>query len=116
MTWLYLGQHLKLGKEKPEKEKVEKVDTRMESCLFYLLERQNTEKFLVVLSGRLIIPIVPTLGSLGTCTLPSYELVMASRKQMGSNGMHSFSNLSCKCQRPTQISTAPIQSPCRYCL
>lgn len=32
MTWLYLGQHLKLGKEKPEKEKLEKVDTRMESC------------------------------------------------------------------------------------
>jgi len=40
MTCLYLGQHLKLGKEKLgkeklEKEKVEKVDTRMESCSFF---------------------------------------------------------------------------------
>lgn len=34
MTWLYLGQHLKLGKGKEKLEKVEKVDTRMESCFF----------------------------------------------------------------------------------
>lgn len=57
MTWLYLGQHLKLGKEK-----FEKVDTRMESCSFFSFWRGKTrKKFLVVLSGRLIIPIVPTL-------------------------------------------------------
>lgn len=34
MTWLYLGQHLKLGKEKLEKEKLEKVDTSMECSCF----------------------------------------------------------------------------------
>lgn len=40
-----LGQHLKLGKEKLGKEKVEKVDTRMESCFFPFGEAKHGKSF-----------------------------------------------------------------------